>query len=150
MEWNEKILESAKQGNLESIKQCLANGADINAKDKKFGTTPLMYASYSGNDAKQRLEIVKYLISNGAKVNEKSNYGDTALIRAMFANDFEIVKLLIKNGADINIKNRYGKTALDRAEHYFKLKNQNDNKIIKYLKTYSQIKIKSNDFEMGM
>lgn len=150
MEWNEKILESAKQGNLDVIKKCLANGANVNAKDKKFGTTPLMYASYGGNDTKQRLEMVKYLISKGAKVNAKSNCGDTALIRAIFANDFEIVKFLIKSGADLNIKNKYGKTALDRAKDYFKLKNQNNNKIIKYLKTYSYTKTKSNDFGMDM
>lgn len=150
MEWNEKILESAKQGNLDTIKKSLANGANINTKDKKFGTTPLMYASYGGDSTKQRLEIVKYLISKGAKVNAKSNCGDTALIRAIFANDFEIVKILIKNGADLNIKNKYGETALDRAKDYFKLKNQSDNKIIKYLKTYSHTKIKSNDYEMSM
>lgn len=150
MEWNEKILESAKQGNLDTIKECIANGANVNAKDRKFGTTPLMYASYGGNGTKQSLEIVKYLISKGAKVNAKSNCGDTALIRAIFANNFEIVEILIKNGADVNIKNKYGETALDRAKKYFKLKNQNDNKIIKYLQTYSHTKTKSNNYEIGM
>ena len=32
MSWNNELIKSAEQGNLEKVKECLAKGADVNAK----------------------------------------------------------------------------------------------------------------------
>lgn len=76
--------DAALEGNLDTVKKLIANGLDLNAKNK-FGITPLHYASIAGH-----LEIVKYLLSNGAN-NIKSNSGKTPLD---FARDKEHVDIV--------------------------------------------------------
>ena len=85
------IHEAAKKGNIEAIKQHLAAGTDVNAKDK-FGGTPLHAAAYWGHK-----EIVELLIAEGAEVNAKNSFGDTPLDRAVLWN--ETADLLRKHGA---------------------------------------------------
>ena len=60
------------KGNIEAVKQHLADGADVNTKDK-YGWTPLRYA------ANGHKEIVRLLIAKGADVNAKNNNGETPL-----------------------------------------------------------------------
>lgn len=57
-----ECLKSAENGNFKKIKECLANGVDVNARDI-FGYTALMLASINGH-----FEIVKYLVEHGADV----------------------------------------------------------------------------------
>jgi ankyrin repeat protein len=57
------IWEAAEEGNVEAVKQHLAAGTDVNAKDM-FGSTPLHGASTLG-----RKEIAELLIAKGADVN---------------------------------------------------------------------------------
>ncbi|MDB4712759.1 ankyrin repeat domain-containing protein [bacterium] len=104
------IWEAAKQGNLEAVKQHLADGADVNAKDK-YGLTPLHHAAWQG-----RNEIVELLIANGADVNAKDVDGGTPLHEAASDGRKEVVELLIDNGADVNVKDDRGMTPLDWAE----------------------------------
>ena len=104
------IWEAAKQGNLEAVKQHLADGADVNAKDK-YGLTPLHYAAWQG-----RNEIVELLTANGADVNAKDVDGGTPLHEAASDGRKEVVELLIDNGADVNVKDDRGMTPLDWAE----------------------------------
>ena len=59
------IWEAAETGNIEAVKQHLANGADVNAKDK-YGRTPLHYAAGHGHK-----EITEILITKRADVNAK-------------------------------------------------------------------------------
>ena len=66
------ILDAAEKGNIEAVKQHLADGADVNAKDR--GWTPLHYAAIRGHK-----EIAELLIAKGANVNAKNNVGDTPL-----------------------------------------------------------------------
>lgn len=48
------MCESAEDGNLEKVKECIENGADVNAKDV-WGKTALIYALKNGH-----FEIVKF------------------------------------------------------------------------------------------
>lgn len=93
MSWNDMLFESVKNSNLEQVKQCLANGADVNARDSYdgYGSTPLMLASHSNN-----LEIVKYLVECGADVLAecKSYYFDTKSTALSIANYNEIKQYL--------------------------------------------------------
>ena len=104
------IHQAAKTGNIKAVKQHLAAGADVNAKDDKFGLTPLHFAA--GRDRK---EIVELLIAKGVNVNEKDNRGGTPLHSTASGGRKEIAKLLIAKGADVNAKDEDGETPLDWA-----------------------------------
>ena len=132
------FIDSAKQGDIEKIRECLASDININAVNSD-GKTALMWASKNGH-----FEIVKYLIANGANVNATgwydytalmvaSQYGHLEVVKYLVENGadanqgalsascyghFEIVKYLVENGADVNAKDKYGNTALMAASQY--------------------------------
>jgi len=99
------IHEAAELGNIEAVKQYLADGEDVNANDE-FGFTPLLHAASSGHK-----EIVELLISNGANVNAKGDLGTTPLLWAAINGHKQVVELLIAKGADVMAK-RAGRTPL--------------------------------------
>jgi len=103
------IHEAAKRRNIEAVKQHLAAGTDVSAKDGS-GRTPLHYAANGGHK-----EIVELLIAKGADVNAKTNGGWTPLHYAVTGDQKEIAELLIAAGADVNVKQKVGGTPLDRA-----------------------------------
>ena len=72
----ESIHEAAWDGNIEPIKQHLADGADVNAKGAGEGT-PLHNAALNGHK-----EVVELLIAEGAEVNARDWEGNTPLDKA--------------------------------------------------------------------
>ena len=101
------IHDAAYKGNIEVVKQHLAAGADVNAKNKSgldVGMTLLHYAAGEGHK-----EITDLLLTNGANINAKNDWGETPLHRA---DNKEIAELLITKGADVNAKNNRGGTPL--------------------------------------
>lgn len=95
-------------GNIEVVKQHLAAGTDINAKDPFGGSSPLISACLFGKTA-----MAKMLMDAGADLNFRNNDGSTALHTAAFFCRPELVSLLLKKGADKSIKNKYGQTAYE-------------------------------------
>ena len=91
------IHKAAEKGNIEAVKQHLAAGTDVNAKDDAFGGTPLHHASGSG-----RNEIAELMIAEGAAVNAKDEDGDTPLDAATYPDNpnvfAETTDLLRKHG----------------------------------------------------
>ncbi|MDB4681224.1 ankyrin repeat domain-containing protein, partial [bacterium] len=87
------LLKAANEGNIEAVKQHLADGADVHAKDKQ-GWTPLHYAAALNGHK----EIAELLITKGADVNAKDKWGSTPLDSAIFARKAETVDLLRKHG----------------------------------------------------
>jgi ankyrin repeat protein len=100
--------EAARYENLEMVRELIANGADVNAKDH-CNSTPLHNAARYGY-----LEIVRELIANGADVNTKNNYGCTPLHYAAHNGFLETVRELISNGAYV-IYDNDGNVPLDLA-----------------------------------
>ena len=96
---SELLQQSVTDGNVEAVKQHLADGADVNVKDEARGLTPLHFATQNGQK-----EIVELLIADGADVNAKMNNGMTPLdCRALIppsSNKTEIVDLLSKHGSE--------------------------------------------------
>jgi ankyrin repeat protein len=109
----------------------LDQGADINAIDDEFGSTPAGWANEKGY-----VEMVHHLVARGAKVDlqRAAGFGLLDLVIELLANDASavntsggwgmpiheasawghprIVEVLLEYGADPNLKNRDGKTAL--------------------------------------
>ena len=83
---------SVQQGNIQVVKNNIAIGADVNAKDESE-STPLHSAAYWGHN-----EIAELLIAKGADVNAKDDYGKTPLDWAISRKYPEIADLLRKHG----------------------------------------------------
>jgi ankyrin repeat protein len=114
------LLDVAKKGDIEAVKQHLAAGADVNEKNE-WGGTPLHIAAGRGHK-----EVVELLIANGAEVDaiierhhEKNEWCGTPLHNAAGGGHKEIVELLIAKGAEVDaiiVSGRnQGKTPLDMA-----------------------------------
>jgi ankyrin repeat protein len=90
---------AAAVGNIEAVKQHLAAGTDVNAKDAN-GEIPLHIAATK--------EIAELLIANSANISAKDHLGWTPLHGASSKGLKTVVELLIAEGADVNAKNKYG------------------------------------------
>jgi ankyrin repeat protein len=131
------IHKAAEDGNIEAVKQHLAAGTDVNAKDDD-GYTPLDYAVPAGKEETAdllrkhggisgaedsihvaaimgKIEAVKQHLAAGADVNAKHMNGSTPLHWAAWEGHMEVVELLIAKGADVNAKNNKSITPLDAA-----------------------------------
>ena len=86
----DRIIGAAKDGDVEAVKQAIADRVDVNAKDSG-GSTPLHSAAYSGE-----AEVSELLIAEGAKVNVMDTLGKTPL-DAQRRQKLEITALLRKH-----------------------------------------------------
>ena len=96
------IHQAVIDGNIEVVKQHIADGADVDAKLDR-GYTALHYAAHEGHK-----EIAELLISEGADVDAKDDkFGTTPLREAADGGHMEAAELLIAKGADVNAKDNY-------------------------------------------
>ena len=102
------IWVSAKKGDIESIKQHIAYGTDLNAKGSSREETALIIASCQGH-----YEIVDLLVNNDVDLDIQNDEGVTAQFCAVFFGQTEIVQLLKDAGADPNIIMNQDLTAMD-------------------------------------
>ena len=100
------IHEAVGKGRIETVKQHLTAGTDVNVKNDD-GLTALNVATYFKNK-----EIAEFLISKGADVNTKEENSLTPLHLTAFDEYKEIAELLIVNGAEVDIKDKNGFTPL--------------------------------------
>mgnify|MGYP002518656156 FL=1 len=109
------LIKACKDGDLDTVKKLIENGANVNAKNH-YGWTALIEASMSGH-----LKIVQYLVElekdKKVDIDAKDNDGSTALIWASRDGHSETVKYLLEKGACINAKNDSGNTALIEASY---------------------------------
>jgi ankyrin repeat protein len=87
------LIEGARNGDLEKVKKCVENGANIHVDND----LALKFAAANGH-----LEVVEYFIENGANVCTNNDY---ALSVAAVYGHFEVVKYLVEHGADIHTVN---------------------------------------------
>ena len=95
-------------GNEEAVKQHIAAGSDLNARDPFGGSSPLITAAVFGKP-----QMAALLLDAGADINFQNNDGSTALISAAFFGRPEAVQMLLERGADKTIKNKYGTNAYE-------------------------------------
>ena len=72
--WNEKLVEAAKGGGLEEVKELLERRANIETVDDFLGQTPLFFAASRGHH-----EVVKLLLERRAEVDAKGRFEQTPL-----------------------------------------------------------------------
>jgi ankyrin repeat protein len=107
------IWEAVATGNIEVVKQHLADGAPWPIAPAEEGWTPLHLSVQNG-----KKEVSELLISEGADVNAMNMWGGTPLQLAAREGRKEIAELLIENEADLNVKDKSGLTSLDWAIYY--------------------------------
>lgn len=110
-ELNEKLLDAAKDGNLDQVKSLIEQGADIEAKTDN-GSTPLHWAAASGHT-----DVANLLLEKGADIEAKDRGGWTPLHWAAANGQTDIANLLLEKGADIDAKTNDGKTPLHLAAY---------------------------------
>ena len=89
------IHEAAGTGNINLVKQLLADGVDIDAPD--LDGTPLQWALIEN-----QMEVATLLLERGADPNVKG-WDGTLLESAAINGNIELTKLLLKHGANPNI-----------------------------------------------
>lgn len=144
---NEKVANAVMDGDTAGVVALLDKGADVNAKGKHSGWTPLFLAARKGDT-----ELVNFLLNQGADANVKSSVrrrtaimeatrnrnlstvkallhadsdvdsvdweGYTALMFAAISGQSDIVDVLLTHGADVNLKNKADISALMMASGY--------------------------------
>ena len=105
------LCDYAANGNVESVKQHLAGGADVNGKDD-LGRTPLYRAAYNGHT-----EIAVLFLAGGADADARDENGWTPLHGAAYKGHLEIVAALLAKKAAVNAKDVDGDTPLDWAKN---------------------------------
>ena len=90
------LLFAARSGTVESARQLLGAGANVNDK-APAGTSALVVAAHSGNGA-----VGAVLVERGADVNS-ADAGYTALHAAILRGDLPLVRVLLAHRADPNV-----------------------------------------------
>ena len=108
------LMRAALDGNTETVRELIQQGADINQRDHN-GRTALMFAVMN-----MHYETMKVLLEDGADVQTRSTDGGTALMAAAgMAGDLRMVQALLDRGADVHARLREtNETALTFAEKY--------------------------------
>jgi ankyrin repeat protein len=103
------LMVHAYKGELDAIKDLLAKGTDVNARDERGGTA-LMQAAVAN-----KTDVVKFLLESGADIDAQTDGGNTALIAAAGKGNREILQILLDAGANPLLKNQGGQTAAVKA-----------------------------------
>jgi hypothetical protein len=104
----DSIVTSAGAGYADLVRQLIASGADVRARDVQHGGTSMVFAAIGGH-----VNCMQILLEHGADVNEKSSDGITPLLYAAMGNQRDCLQWLLKNGANVNDRNdNDGQTAL--------------------------------------
>ena len=106
---NKALLAAVQEGSPPWVKNILAFGADVNARDE-YDKTVLMLAAIRGD-----MEKTNILVRSGADINAKTYDGWTALMFACSNGHTDVAAFLIEKGADVNIKDNDGTTPLKLA-----------------------------------
>mmetsp|Transcript_6638 Transcript_6638/g.8038 ORF Transcript_6638/g.8038 Transcript_6638/m.8038 type:complete len:174 (+) Transcript_6638:181-702(+) len=103
----QQLLESAKNGDLQTLLKLLKRGVFVDTKDDNK-RTPLIIAARHGH-----AEYCDAAIKYGAKIEAKDKHGDTAFVACVRKGDFpEVLKVLIKRHAKTQHTNYQGYCAM--------------------------------------
>ena len=94
----ERLLEAAANGDIDTVKTLLKHGANPNGQEQwVFSAKPLTRAVQF-----RRVAVVQELLKAGARIDEMDWDGETVLHVAAENGELSILKMLIRAGADVN------------------------------------------------
>ncbi|XP_071636387.1 uncharacterized protein [Temnothorax longispinosus] len=108
----ERMFVALEQGNLESLKDCLKRGADINARSVNSWTT--LHLAAKGPS----LEVIKFILDKNLNVNVKDINGQSPLHIAAAHGRKNIVEFFVKAGLCVNELDKRNRTPLHVAAQY--------------------------------
>src|SRR5690625_1262242 len=100
------IFNLAATGTAEQVREAIAAGANIEARDDN-GVTPLMLASAGGS-----ADVVQALLAAGANTEARDAEGWTPLMWASMLGSADVVQALLAAGANTEARNDNGRTPL--------------------------------------
>jgi ankyrin repeat protein len=104
-----KLIDAAARGDLATVEQLLAAGADVYAQDER-GRTALIAAAYGNHVA-----VARALVAAGADVNVKDKTQQSAYLIPTADGYLELLRLTLQSGADVHSLDSYNGTGLIRA-----------------------------------
>lgn len=110
-----ELYEAVRKGNLATLEELLAAGADVETRIGSYGETLLMWAAHHG--AGDRGALVRVLVAAGADVDASNFIGATALHAALKFEPSSLAALdaLLELGANPNALDEEGWTPILRA-----------------------------------
>jgi len=109
-DYGKKLRESVNSGNVDQVRQILADGVNVDYVDED-GMTALQHAAYKGN-----LELCEMLLSHGSDVNYSAHEnGYTALMFAALSGKKDVVRVLLEHDACVGLVNTVQRTAAQMA-----------------------------------
>jgi uncharacterized protein len=103
---NEQSLTAAAQGDVAKVREAIANGADIEARDPQRRTALLLAA------AADHVEVAKVLVAAGADPNALDFQHDTPWLVTGVTGSVAMLHALLPARPDLTIRNRYGGVSL--------------------------------------
>ncbi|XP_046983920.1 ankyrin repeat domain-containing protein 65-like [Schistocerca americana] len=111
-----RLIEAAREGAAEQLRELLAAGADVGAREEGWwgSRTALHVAAGRGHVA-----AASCLVGAGAEVDARTSWGQwTPLHWAAYNGHAGVVRLLVAASADPNARCRWGRTPLHRAAEW--------------------------------
>lgn len=106
---DEQLRDAAWADDVRRARALVAQGADVNAKDRTVQSAYLIATSEG------HLDLLRLTLASGAKVDDKDSWNGTGLIRAAERGHALVVGELLQAGIDRNHVNRIGYQALHEA-----------------------------------
>ncbi len=103
---SDALITAAARGDTPAVQRLVADGADLDARDRS-GRTALL-AAVQGN----HIAAARVLIDAGSDVNAKDALQDSPYLFAGASGHLDILRMTLSHGADLRSTNRYGGTAL--------------------------------------
>lgn len=106
---HDQLFAAAAAGDISTVESLLAQGANINARDKGK-QTPILVAAQN-----KQYDMIRYLASKGADINAQCNKNFNPFIHGCITNDPELVRLMVLLGTDLTRLTRFGGNGLTPA-----------------------------------
>ncbi|WP_084259480.1 ankyrin repeat domain-containing protein [Microtetraspora malaysiensis] len=103
---NEELLARAARGDAAGVRDALASGADIEARDRLRRTALLLAA------AADHVEVAEVLVAAGANPNAQDSRRDTPWLVTGVTGSVAMLNALLPAGPDLTVRNRYGGVSL--------------------------------------
>jgi ankyrin repeat protein/HEAT repeat protein len=94
------LVESGKQGDLDSVRLLVEGGVPLESADSR-GLTALMGAARAGS-----IDVVRWLVERGARVRSADGGGGAPLTYAVLSKSPQVVGYLLDHGADVEARDK--------------------------------------------